>query len=189
LGSVGLHKYFFTAEASTDFLLMLKAIPQFVNYYTRPEMTNSSSFSYIIPRRITQDNLENRYGAIKLDIGHNGFNAKNVVHSAHKLEIGSMQRVAARTQKKRNCIGDSITTERADINSSSIVGEIVDTDEAIRSNQSIEIARFNPLINLETRLEREREENTIYLNRVNFIERIQQCRLSKIQLRIYANTD
>ena len=168
---------------------MLRVIPQFVKYYTRPEFADSVSYSYIIPRRITQDNLENRFGDIKLDLGHNGFNAKNVVHSAHNLEVSSIQKVAARVQKKRNCLGASITIpveESSNINVVQDEPKIVDLNEELKSNELKEIARFNPLITLESRLERERQENKNYLDSIHFIERIQQLRLSTTEIRKFA---
>lgn len=103
-GTKGRHAYFFTEEASDDYLRMLVAIPQYIRSYTAKRLEGSVvSYRYAIPRRITQDFLENRYGDIKMKVRHNGLTAANVLPAVQNIEIGQVQATANRfTKRKQN---------------------------------------------------------------------------------------
>jgi hypothetical protein len=104
LGTKGLHHFFFTEEASDDYLRMLVVIPQYVMSYTKMR-DEKDSWRFVIPRRITQDFLENRYGDIKLSVGHNGLTASNVLPVANDLEMNQVQNNSMRLSKRKRNTG------------------------------------------------------------------------------------
>jgi hypothetical protein len=104
-GTKGLHAYFFTEEASDDYLRMLVVIPQYIRSYTAKREGSVDSYRFVIPRRITQDFLENRYGDIKMKVRHNGVTAANVLPAVHTLEINQVQSTAARGSKRKQNTG------------------------------------------------------------------------------------
>lgn len=102
LGTKALHAYFFTEEASDDYLRMLVAIPQYIMSYTAKQ-DDSDKWRFVIPRRITQDFLENRYGDIKMKVKHNGLTAATVLPAVHSIEASQVQATSSRAcSRKRN---------------------------------------------------------------------------------------
>jgi hypothetical protein len=104
LGMRALHSYFFTEEASDDYLRMLVVIRQWVRYYTKP-WGPGGIYMFAIPRRLSQDFLENRYSDIKLSVGHNGLTVSNVLPAVHTIEIAQVQTTSSRASKRKRNTG------------------------------------------------------------------------------------
>lgn len=80
-----LHKYFFTSEATEDFIHMLEVIPRLVLTYAREY--SPGQWTYIIPRHLSNDSQENRFAKIKLGVGHGRLDARSVLIASKASEV------------------------------------------------------------------------------------------------------
>jgi hypothetical protein len=78
---------FFTIEASEDFLSMLTSIIQMTEYYTVIDVAGQSFKPFFIPRRISNDPVENFFALIRMDIGSNRQNHMCVSQSCKRITI------------------------------------------------------------------------------------------------------
>lgn len=102
-----LYVNFFTKEAADDFESMILGIVQMVQYYTAT-ISCAPLPQYFVPRKITQDKLENTFGAIRVRAGANKLTHETVARISHELSVFSEYNKLARCdQKKRNCMDSS----------------------------------------------------------------------------------
>jgi hypothetical protein len=180
IGVLALHKYFFTQEASDDFLLMVTVIPQFIKSYTGPK-TPTGSYRYVIPRRMSQDPLENRYGDIKLLVGHNKLTPGHVVRAGNTLAVQNLQSESKRgNRNKRNCDQkDEEEEDKAqgggdDDGSAESRVRAEEKAKKIKTKASAdEVARFNPLFALRDRVEKRKSDWAETLTKCNFDRRME----------------
>ena len=158
LGTKILHQYFFTEEASDDFLRMLVVIPQYIRSYTKPRREDDN-YRFVIPRRITQDFLENRYGDIKLKVRHNGLTANNVLSAVHTIEIAQVHQQSARGSTRKRNAGEGGADQGE--------GE----QRPVRSVR----ARFNPLEELTQLTLRIQEERNAMLDNSGYTAAMKMC--------------
>jgi hypothetical protein len=99
-----LYTYFFTQEASDDYLRMLVVVRQYILFYT-VQRGSEIFWRFVIPGRITQDFLENTFAEIKLRVGHNGLTAINVVRAVHVIETSRVHQTSSRAVKRKRNTG------------------------------------------------------------------------------------
>ena len=77
---------FFTAEATDDCISMVKSIIQMTEYYCSNcnELEHSV---YFLPRRISQDLVENGFSKIRLAIGHGRLDHRTTAAACTKVNL------------------------------------------------------------------------------------------------------
>ena len=97
---------FFTSEASDDCTTMIKAIIQMTEYYCCTDTTNTPLF--FLPRRISQDLVENGFSKIRLAIGHGRLDHRTTAAACLKVNLVKEINTKNRNAKKRNASGCQI---------------------------------------------------------------------------------
>jgi hypothetical protein len=97
------NKFFFTEEASDDFIRMLTVFPQFVAEYGG--VGRDGKQRYLICRRFSQDSLENRFAKIKELAGHSKLTQQVVQKASQLSEVIDMHKRSSRSYQtnKTNC--------------------------------------------------------------------------------------
>ena len=95
---------FFTAEASDDCISMVRSIIQMTEYYCNDGNKNSSPV-YFLPRRISQDLVENGFSRIRLAIGHGRLDHRTTAAACAKVNLMKEVNTSNRNRKKRNASG------------------------------------------------------------------------------------
>ena len=95
---------FFTAEASDDCVTMVKSIIQMTEYYCNKNCKDSTS-KYFLPRRISQDLVENGFSRIRLAIGHGRLDHRTTAAACAKVNLIKEVSTSDRNRKKRNASG------------------------------------------------------------------------------------
>lgn len=92
---------FFTSEATEDCITMVSGIIQLTKYYCSISK-QSGKFMFFLPRRISQDLVENHFSRVKLAIGHMRMDHKNTYAACG--EVARMKEIKSdiRSMKKRN---------------------------------------------------------------------------------------
>ena len=109
---------FFTAEASDDCLSMIQGIISMTNYYCNSN-NNTGNFFFFLPRRISQDLVENAFSRIRVAIGHARLDHSTTFNACTEVNMMKEVKASERSLKKRNAAGalDEIK-ENLDINAS-----------------------------------------------------------------------
>lgn len=109
---------FFTAEASDDCLSMIQGIISMTNYYCNSN-NNTGKFFFFLPRRISQDLVENAFSRIRVAIGHARLDHSTTFNACSEVNMMKEVKASERSLKKRNAAGalDEIK-ENLDINAS-----------------------------------------------------------------------
>ena len=95
---------FFTAEASDDCISMVKSIIQMTEYYCS-NCNDLGHSVYFLPRRISQDLVENGFSKIRLAIGHGRLDHKTTAAACTKVILIKEVNTSERNRKKRNSGG------------------------------------------------------------------------------------
>ena len=123
---------FFTAEASDDCMSMVKSIINMTEYYCS-KSKNSETPVYFLPRRISQDLVENGFSKIRLAIEHGRLDHKTTANACIKVNLIKEIKSSDRNRKKRNASGCNIennSNEKREV-------EITCTDAAVlRMNEA-----------------------------------------------------
>ena len=104
---------FFTGEASEDCLSMINGIIGLTENYCRTGIEINKPV-YFLPRRISQDLVENGFSRIRLAIGHGRLDHRTTSSAITKVNTGKEIKSCERSNKKRNASGESITVEVKD---------------------------------------------------------------------------
>lgn len=103
---------FFSAEATDDCVTMVKSIIQMTEYYCK-KSSEGSKPKYFLPRRISQDLVENSFSRIRLAIGHGRLDHRTTAAACAKVNLIKEVNTSDRNRKKRNasgCIVESKTS-------------------------------------------------------------------------------
>ena len=92
---------FFTCEASDDCTTMINAIIQMTEYYCCRETLQTELF--FLPRRISQDLVENGFSKIRLAIGHGRLDHRTTAAACVKANLVKEINTANRNSKKNKC--------------------------------------------------------------------------------------
>ena len=95
---------FFTAEASDDCISMVKSIIQMTEYYCS-NYNDLGHSVYFLPRRISQDLVENGFSKIRLAIGHGRLDHRTTAAACTKVNLIKEVNTSERNRKKRNSGG------------------------------------------------------------------------------------
>ena len=101
---------FFTGEASDDCLSMIDGIIGLTEYYCRKGIEIKKTF-YFLPRRISQDLVENGFSRIRLATGHGRLEHRTTSSAITKVNMGNEIKSCERSNKKRNASGESTREE------------------------------------------------------------------------------
>jgi hypothetical protein len=107
-----LYDNFFTEQASSDFIQILLGVPQLVRYYAVLNVS-SGKWIYIIPRHISEDNLENAFARCRFSIGHMRQTAETMIRAVKRDDNMRLIKTSIRNNKKNT-------------NSGSLEAEIID---------------------------------------------------------------
>ena len=77
---------FFTAEASDDCISMVKSIIQMTEYYCG-NCNDLEHSVHFLPRRISQDLVENGFSKIRLAIGHGRLDHRTTAAACTKINL------------------------------------------------------------------------------------------------------
>ena len=95
---------FFTAEASEDCLSMIQGIISLTTYYCN--LNNSSGeYFFFLPRRISQDLVENAFARIRVAIGHARLDHITTFNACVEVNMMKEVKTNIRAAKKRNAAG------------------------------------------------------------------------------------
>ena len=92
---------FFTAEATEDCLSMVQGIIQMTKFHCTKSIENGKEIVFI-PRRISQDLVENGFATIKLGAKHGRLDHATTSASCLKSAVVKQLNISARNLKKRN---------------------------------------------------------------------------------------
>lgn len=98
---------FFTGEASEDCLSMIEGIIGLTEFYCRRGIEINRPV-YFLPRRISQDLVENGFSRIRLAIGHGRLDHRTTSSAITKVNTIKEIKCCDRSNKKRNASGESI---------------------------------------------------------------------------------
>ena len=101
---------FFTGEASEDCMSMIEGIIGLTEYYCRKGIETKKPV-YFLPRRISQDLVENGFSRIRLAIGHGRLDHRTTSSAITKVNTGKEMKSCERLNKKRNASGESVRVE------------------------------------------------------------------------------
>lgn len=141
---------FFTSEASDDCTTMIKAIIQMTEFYCCRQTSNTPL--YFLPRRISQDLVENEFSKIRLAIGHGRLDHRTTAAACVKVNLVKEINTKNRNVKKRNASGcqlDINVPENKIQDSPCTEYATLLIDEA-RKRKSIYFKKVNPYIWTET---------------------------------------
>ena len=113
---------FFTAEASDDCITMVKAIISMTEYYCSKSKDTDTPV-YFLPRRISQDLVENGFSKIRLATQHGRLDHKTTANACVKVNLIKKIKSSDRNRKKRNASG-CVSNEKCNT-------EITCTDTAV----------------------------------------------------------
>lgn len=99
---------FFIAEASEDCISMIEGMIGLTEYYCRRSIDNKESV-YFMPRRISQDLVENGFSRIRLAIGHGRLDHRTTSSAITRVSMVREIKNCDRLNKKRNASGESVT--------------------------------------------------------------------------------
>lgn len=95
---------FFTAEATEDCISMVIGIINLTETYcTSTDQKNATT--YFLPRRISQDLVENGFSRIRLAVGHGRLDHRSTIAAATKVNTMKEVKSNDRSRKKRNADG------------------------------------------------------------------------------------
>ena len=95
---------FFSAEASEDCLSMVQGIIALTNHYC--DIQNSASrYFFLLPRRISQDLVENAFSKIRLAIGHARLDHITTYNAVVEVNAIKETKASTRSMQKRNAAG------------------------------------------------------------------------------------
>jgi hypothetical protein len=92
---------FFTAEATEDCLSMLQGIIQMTKFYCNLQMSLNRTI-YFIPRRISQDLVENGFARIRLGTKHCRLDHITTSSSCTKISVSKEVKSSERSHRKRD---------------------------------------------------------------------------------------
>jgi hypothetical protein len=95
---------FFSAEASDDCLSMVQGIIALTTYYCNNK-TNASRYFFFLPRRISQDLVENAFSRIRLAIGHGRLDHITTYNAIVEVSAIKETKASTRSMQKRNAAG------------------------------------------------------------------------------------
>ena len=104
---------FFAAEATDDCITMVKSIIHMTEYYCG-KSKESKNPVYFLPRRISQDLVENGFSKIRLATEHGRLDHKTTANASIKVNLMKEIKSSDRNRKKRNasgCIKEKNTNE------------------------------------------------------------------------------
>ena len=105
---------FFTGEASEDCLTMIEGIVGLTEYYCRKAIDNNQ-FVFFLPRRISQDLVENGFSRIRLAIGHGRLDHRTTSAAITKVNMVKEIKASVRSSKKRNASGQLVANTVIDV--------------------------------------------------------------------------
>jgi hypothetical protein len=105
---------FFTGEASEDCLTMIEGIVGLTEYYCRKGIENNH-FVFFLPRRISQDLVENGFSRIRLAIGHGRLDHRTTSAAITKVNMVKEIKSSERSSKKRNASGQLVINDVTDL--------------------------------------------------------------------------
>lgn len=100
---------FFTYEASEDCITMLTGIIQMTEYYCSKKNRDDTA-TYFLPRRISQDLVENGFSRIRLSVGHGRLDHKSTMAACVNVNVMKEVKSSSRSMKKRNANGSQKIT-------------------------------------------------------------------------------
>ena len=106
---------FFTAEATEDCLSMVQGIIQMTQFHCEKSISNGKEI-YFIPRRISQDLVENGFATIKLGAKHGRLDHATTSASCVKSAVVKQLSISARNIKKRNIDECNKENENSNVN-------------------------------------------------------------------------
>ena len=95
---------FFTAEATEDCLSMLQGIIQMTKYYCNLQKSLNRTI-YFLPRRISQDLVENGFARVRLGTKHCRLDHITTSSSCTKINVSKEVKSSERSNRKRNIEG------------------------------------------------------------------------------------
>ena len=95
---------FFSAEASEDCLSMVQGIIALTTYYCNNK-NNASRYFFFLPRRISQDLVENAFSRIRLAIGHARLDHITTYNAIVEVSAIKETKASTRSMQKRNAAG------------------------------------------------------------------------------------
>jgi hypothetical protein len=148
LGVEKKHLFWFTEEASDDFIQLLTVVPQLVRFYAIQYETNK--WIYIIPRRISNDCVENRFAKVRFQAGHNKLVGHKVLEAKHQSEVVDAHKKCKRLSKS-NCAQVDVEAEASELVGSengtygTLVAAAAVDDEANHWRETSKLAFMLPL--------------------------------------------
>ena len=95
---------FFTAEAAEDCLSMIQGLISMTKYYCNSN-NNSGKHFFFLPRRISQDLVENAFSRIRVAIGHARLDHCTTFNACVEVNMIKEVKASERSLKKRNAAG------------------------------------------------------------------------------------
>jgi hypothetical protein len=89
---------------------MIEGIIGLTEYYCRKGVQAKKAV-YFLPRRISQDLVENGFSRIRLAIGHGRLDHRTTSSAITKVNTGKETKSCERLNKKRNASGESVRVE------------------------------------------------------------------------------
>ncbi len=105
---------FFTAEAAEDCQSMIQGIISITKYYCSTN-NNSGEFFCFLPRRISQDLVENAFARIRVAIGHARLDHSTTFNACIQVNMMKEVKVSERATKKRNAAGANNDVEELSV--------------------------------------------------------------------------
>ena len=98
---------FFTAEASEDCLSMIESLIAITNRYCNLN-NNTGELFFFLPRRISQDLIENAFSRIRVAIGHGRLDHITTFNACTEVNMIKEVKISERSLKRRNAAGAQI---------------------------------------------------------------------------------
>lgn len=140
---------FFTAEATDDCATMVQSIIQMTEYYCSNDCEGNIS-RYFLPRRISQDLVENGFSRIRLAIGHGRLDHRTTAAACAKVNLIKEVNTSDRNRKKRNASGCVIESKVVNNNEISCTEYPKMRMDEARSRKNIMFNTINPFEWVET---------------------------------------
>ena len=98
---------FFTAEAAEDCLSMIQSLIAITNHYCNLN-NNTGDYFFFLPRRISQDLVENTFSRIRVAIGHGRLDHITTFNACTEVNMIKEIKISERSSKRRNAAGGQI---------------------------------------------------------------------------------
>ena len=109
---------FFTAEATEDCLSMIQSLIAITNHYCNLN-NNTGEYFFFLPRRISQDLVENAFSRIRVAIGHGRLDHITTFNACTEVNMMKEVKISERSSKRRNAAGALI--ENTDSNKDNLM--------------------------------------------------------------------